>query len=106
MNREPRAWFTVIVLLQLVVLFMLTGCVGLGVNAFADFSNQTGGDVVHRIGGEVAPGPQARAGVELDKAVGAGFIVALGVEHRSYPSTTKDRGEERAYVGARYRWEF
>lgn len=83
----------------------LTGCAGVGVNVFADFSESISGSYVYRIEGSAAPGPQARAGVEVDKRFANGFAVAAGLEHRSFPVTTHDRGEERAYIGARYRWE-
>lgn len=93
-------------IIPLALIVALSGCSRMGATAYADFSESISGTVVYNVDGYgKPPGPQARVGVEADIQVVGGLKVAGGIEHRSFPETNSDRGEERAYVGVRYRWE-
>lgn len=78
---------------------LVSGCTR--VTVFADLSHQVAGSMVYRAQGEIITSPYARAGIEASRDLGK-WEMALGLEHRSFPFTTKDRGEERVYTSLRY----
>lgn len=93
-------------IIVVILVLTLSGCARLGATAYADLSDSVGGKVYHNIEGYGRPhGAQGRIGIEGDVRIVGELRLAAGIEHTSFPETSTDRGEERVYVGARYRWE-
>jgi hypothetical protein len=86
----------------LVAALFLQGCT---VTAFADLSAHAGGRPFYSVAGHPSPpGPLIRVGAEAMVPVTDNISIALGAEHRSYPTFQGDRGEERVYAGARLKF--
>jgi hypothetical protein len=89
-------------ILLLLTVPALAGCSTFTVRG--DVSRQVAGDWQERIGTrDVTNRAIARLSLgfepQLTETISAGF----GIEHRSYPGTNSERGEERAYVGLSWR---
>ncbi|MBX5461742.1 MAG: hypothetical protein IRZ28_11710 [Steroidobacteraceae bacterium] len=80
----------------------LAGCSTFTVEA--DASRQVTGDWRTTIEGrDFTHEVLVRVAAGFEPALSETLTMPLGVEHRSYPSTTADRGEERVYLGLKWR---
>lgn len=70
------------------------------------------GDISHQVGGHedyfvegrsYGSGKLARVSVEVFAPLSRRLTLNYGIEHSSLYNTTKDRGQERAYVGLMWR---
>jgi hypothetical protein len=87
-------------------LLCLTACSTFTVNA--DLSEQVAGrwseTLVNAQGTrtDLTHQPIARVALGFEPELSRTLTATVGVEHRSFPFTNADRGEERAYVGLRW----
>lgn len=69
----------------------------------ADTSWQLDGGVRHVFHGEEYRGPTGRIAISLEPQLTRSLAARIGVEHRSFPFRSSDRGEERVSVGLVWR---
>ncbi len=77
----------------------LPACSSLSI--YGDVSEQIGGSLTYTIRQQVTHTPRGRVGVMVEVPVSPNFNFYSGLEHLSFLEGG-DRGEERAYVGAKY----
>jgi hypothetical protein len=80
----------------------LAGCSTFTVRA--DLSTQVAGNWSQSLNGrDITDRPLASLSLAFEPQLTQTVSAALGVEHRSYPGTGADRGEERVFVGFTWR---
>ncbi|MEJ1960725.1 MAG: hypothetical protein WDO56_03950 [Gammaproteobacteria bacterium] len=89
-------------ILPALALLALGGCSTFTVET--DLSKQVSGNWSTTLdeGRNVTREPLARVALGFEPSFAHGFSVPISVEHRSYPGTREDRGEERVSVGLKW----